>query len=452
MLDVGPAFAECLKQGRYSANSIRSYRQNAGRLLHRAEMLGWGAATPAVLEGWRPILAAFKKIRGAPRGIVRFAIRNGKAPSEFCEADLKAWGDWMERYGRKQRTVRILKGRFRRTMARLGCESLLPKFNCHPQPSEYRIRTSDMPEPLRTEIVALLQWKQARFSKGRPQRGRHRAASARELESWINRLYGFAKNVARFPDIRTLLDLVNENVVGSFAEWALNERKLSRSSMLRLSMIYAAVRHYPSYKNENFDWFSEIFSQLPEDQDAVRLEKKAAKYVPYDVLCTVPNRIRDGRLKKKCDTWHAAWLVHCELLITWLVTLPWRQRNIRECRLRQPETANVFYSPLPALLHMAKPKWVEDALCANPNECFWQFHFRVDETKTGHTVRGILPRRLLPLLEDYLENHRPNSFSNARLIASCDMPESRCGLGLCSSLMKMSLALPPKPCTHRAEP
>lgn len=41
------------------------------------------------------------------------------------------------------------------------------------------------------------------------------------------------------------------------------------------------------------------------------------------------------------------------------------------------------------------------------NQCFWQFHFREGETKTGE-VGGILPRRLIPLLEEYLREHRPH--------------------------------------------
>ena len=71
-------------------------------------------------------------------------------------------------------------------------------------------------------------------------------------------------------------------------------------------------------------------------------------------------------------------------------------------------TFRVFYGQLSPLVHIAKPQWVEDALRVNPAEKFWQFHFCEDETKTGHSVRGILPRRLIPLLEEYLQNHRPN--------------------------------------------
>jgi integrase len=46
-------------------------------------------------------------------------------------------------------------------------------------------------------------------------------------------------------------------------------------------------------------------------------------------------------------------------------------------------------------------------LKTNSEQNFWQFHFREDETKCGNAVRGFLPRRLIPLLEEYLREYRP---------------------------------------------
>ena len=37
----------------------------------------------------------------------------------------------------------------------------------------------------------------------------------------------------------------------------------------------------------------------------------------------------------------------------------------------------------------------------------WQFHFRREETKNGDSVRGVLPRRLIAPLDEYVEEHRP---------------------------------------------
>jgi integrase len=61
---------------------------------------------------------------------------------------------------------------------------------------------------------------------------------------------------------------------------------------------------------------------------------------------------------------------------------------------------------------MAKPRWIEERLRVNPDEKFWQFHFREDETKTGYPVRAFLPRQLIPLLEEYLDHHRAQLVRN----------------------------------------
>jgi len=99
------------------------------------------------------------------------------------------------------------------------------------------------------------------------------------------------------------------------------------------------------------------------------------------------------------------------LLVQWLLTLPWRQRNIRECRIGDPEQANLFKAEKPRFVHLALSPWIEDAIRLDPHFRFWQFHFRPHETKTGsktgHEVRGIVPRQLLSPLEDYLDHHRP---------------------------------------------
>jgi hypothetical protein len=89
--------------------------------------------------------------------------------------------------------------------------------------------------------------------------------------------------------------------------------------------------------------------------------------------------------------------------MSWLVTIPWRQRNIRECQLGH----NLFKAKLSPFDTIARPRWVRERLLANPDEEFWQFHFREKETKTGGDVRSILPRRLVLLLEEYLTQYRP---------------------------------------------
>ena len=183
---------------------------------------------------------------------------------------------------------------------------------------------------------------------------------------------------------------------------------------MRLSMLYGAMRHHPKYKDQDFGWFSTLFDEVPEDDRSLVEEKKAKKSVPYQDLCQIPGAIRAARMKLSHDDAKASRLAHDELLLLWLTTIPWRQRNLRECRIGDPATANVFFAPLPPFIHVAKPNWVVEALKGDPKKAFWQFYFREDETKIGQKVRGVLPRRLIPLLEEYFAIHRP------KLVAKVD--------------------------------
>jgi len=103
-----------------------------------------------------------------------------------------------------------------------------------------------------------------------------------------------------------------------------------------------------------------------------------------------------------------ALLARNELLISWLLILPWRQRNLRECRVGDdPCNVNVFKAERPQLDHLKLPRWLEEAVRTDPHTTFWQYYFREDETKMDHRVRGIIPRALLPILEEYLVTYRP---------------------------------------------
>lgn len=407
LVDVRSRFSDYLKERRYAYNSIRTYRQNTQRLVRWAEQLGWVSGKQSVEEAWKPFLQA---LAGNPRAytcIIFHAIQNCRMPAEFSVADLDGWGETMLRAGRQYRTVRQGKWHFRRALSATGLDVLLPKLVAASRMPAYGIRSAEFPEPLCSQVKELLIWKQAKFAKGRPQWTRHRPVSAKLLEDVICRLFGFAKNIGDYCDATSLPSLFTEEIVSAFVEWGLNERGMSRSALLRLSMLYGAMRHHPKYKNRDYSWFTTLFDRVPDDDQSAMQERKAKKSVPYEDLCKIPAAIREVRLKLTGDDTKASRLAHDELLILWLTTLPWRQRNIRECRLGDPETGNLFFAPLPPYTHVARPEWVEGAFAENPKRSFWQFYFRDEETKSGHKARGILPRRLIPLLEEYLTIHRP---------------------------------------------
>lgn len=405
-----------LKQRRYSPKSIATFQYNLRRLIEKSEELGLSADDRLLIDAWAPVSEALRKIRLAPRSLPGFAIAHGKTPGNFSSEDLDSWGVSRLARGKKHRTVRLQKGLFKRAVREAKLTHLFTKLDTSRR-SDYGIRTDDMPEPLRSEVRGLLIWKQAKFVKGRPQSTRHRPVSARELEAVISRLYGFAVNIQSRTDVNSLAELFCEEIVGDYAEWAVNERNVTRGSLLRLSMIFGALRHHRDYKSYDYSWFSGLCDLFPEDDKESREARKALKKVSFETLSAVPAAIRASAPPERSTPQQVAWAAHDELLMLWLVTLPWRQRNLRECRISGGPHKNLFYAPLSAGQRIAKPNWAEELLNTNKDQPFWQFYFSTPETKTAHEARGILPRRLIGPLERYLEVHRP-------LLVSRDDPGS----------------------------
>lgn len=100
------------------------------------------------------------------------------------------------------------------------------------------------------------------------------------------------------------------------------------------------------------------------------------------------------------------------LLMRWIITLPWRQRNVRECRI-SGKAPNLFKGRIPPFSDVDKPGWVKQHERQNPDAEFWQFRFSTDETKTGIDVHSLLPRQLIEPLEEYLSQFRPHLLRGA---------------------------------------
>ena len=101
-----------------------------------------------------------------------------------------------------------------------------------------------------------------------------------------------------------------------------------------------------------------------------------------------------------------------ELLTFWLSVLPWRQQNLRECRIGGP-VPNLYKGSIPAFGVIDTPAWIRQEQARNPATQFWQFDFAPDETKPKRRIQAALPKQLIPLLEEYLQNHRPKLLKGA---------------------------------------
>jgi integrase len=221
----------------------------------------------------------------------------------------------------------------------------------------------------------------------------------------LGQLFGFIRNV-KGNQPSDLREFFSEENLTDFVRWAINVRKRRCISLIpHLATVKSILTAYRPLTGTDPGWLADLIRQLPtkEDRKLTKLAR-ARKWMDFDRLDRIPDLIR--REIESSSNWspkRRALAVRDELLMKFLVFLLWRQRNIRECRLRE----NLLKTRIQPYSTIDKPQWVEDALSKNPSEEFWQVHFEPGETKGGREVDLLLPQELVPLLEDYLEHHRP---------------------------------------------
>jgi hypothetical protein len=135
--------------------------------------------------------------------------------------------------------------------------------------------------------------------------------------------------------------------------------------------------------------------------------KTARKYLPYELLCSIPGQISQGRNPDLKGTKQDARIAHDALLFLFMVILPIRQKHIRDARIGAAANSNIFKAPVSPTAKIDIPVWAVDELHRNPHAEFWQIYFGACETKSGRNECAILPRKLVPCLEEYLKEHRP---------------------------------------------
>jgi hypothetical protein len=247
----------------------------------------------------------------------------------------------------------------------------------------------------------------APFAAKRSKRARIRKESAGNLQRAFCELYGFAMRMKGTTGIDSVHELVTPEIVNRYVNWALNDRGvLGQSIVSRLVIILAVLSHHPNYSEFDTTWLKELTEAIPVESEMERREKQAAKQVPYSMVEAIPEKLRaERRTAAQSSPRDVAIVVRNQLLMLWLTVLPWRQRNLRECRLGGPRP-NLFKAKIDPWLPIAKPAWVEEELRTNPDAEFWQFKFRPEETKVGNGVHALVPRPLIVLLEEYLAEHR----------------------------------------------
>ncbi len=393
-------FRQFLVDRTYASKSIHSYMNYVRMLLKNAEKSGWTYREPDLPADWAPLSAAAAR-EGCGYVLKHFA-RQGRTPSSITKEDLKAWLQMMVQQGQGYENSRRAARDLRKTLRRAGFTT-----NFAAEITPFRVPMEEFPTELRREVEALLKWKLDKFVPGRPTKCKVREVTALQLLDNICKLYGYATTVAGYTGISSFRQLFTEEIVTDYAGWMITERRtLGNSVKARISRIHAALRHHPGYKDMKLSWVAPLKSQIPEDDPEELEHRKNQKYVPYEELIGIPGQLRSNRPRaEKRGSKSLALEIRNELLIQWFLILPWRQRNIREIRVGG-RTPNLFKGKLPAMSSMSTPNWVKEAVAADLNSEFWQFRFAADETKMKNSMHCVLPRKLVGLLEDYLQNYR----------------------------------------------
>jgi integrase len=394
-------FRPYLESRRYAESTVRTYVNHTRLLLKSAGEFGW--EPKPVQEEWRSVLALAQERKCADLAKYLAGIR--ETPRDVTIEDVDGWVEiciqkrLSQEYSENKRTWfwRLLR----------DCDSTDQTPLCLIREKNYGVPLEQFPEGIRREVVELLRWKSAEYSAKRPKGGRHRAVTSTNLKYLIQALYGFAANIRGESQISTLPQLVEEQIIGAYIEWGINTRKMKGAGLVNdLRMLSAAMRQHPAYKSIDFTWFPSLVNSIPIEHESELKKRKARKYLEYEVLESIPAKVRAERpAAAKKGIREVALLVMQELTMKWFTILPWRQRNLRECRIGGSKP-NLFKGPVSPYSGIDKPEWVEAEERRNPAAQFWQFEFSVDETKTGIEVRALLPRQLIGILEEYLNDSR----------------------------------------------
>jgi hypothetical protein len=395
-----------LESRKYGENSIRTYVNHVRMILLCAESFGWNP-TPVYSQAWMPImeLARSRKCQT----FVQHLAASHRHPDRLTSEDVDRVLSSIP-HDRLSRTAAVRQRReFWRIIRDLEYPNLLPTSIV--RQSNYGIALDAFPDSLKKEVQEVLRWKQAIYALDRPKDARHRPPTLKRLKDIISMVYGFAVNIQGVKGIEGLEALMQKRIVGGFIEWCINERRVKgRSLQHNLRLLSAIFRQHPRYKASDWTWTKSLIDSIPIEPESVTKKRKAEKYLDYATLEAIPEKIRAGRaVAAKKGPKQVALVVRDELLIKWLNILPWRQRNIRECRIDGPEP-NLFKAAVSDLETMELPPWAIEERQKNPAAEFWQFHFSESETKTGCEVHALVPRQLIPLLEEYLRTHRPHLY------------------------------------------
>ncbi|HWH59905.1 MAG TPA: tyrosine-type recombinase/integrase [Terriglobales bacterium] len=394
--DIKPNLRSLLEARHLAENSIRTYVYEIRFILQWARKLGW-AYSLSVPAAWAAIWTASKE-----QNCLRVATDMIKLCADPRQVTAEHLNEWIVKYVVSGHSLQA--GRHRARKLRLILTEGFATQEC-PSASDEAANVN-VPDEFRTEVLRIIRWKTASYAPHRSKDEQIREVTAEHIERTFYSLYRYSQAILRMPISTSISELITFQVLDRYIDWRINEQGILGQTLIsRLSGIKGALRH-PDYRHLLEPWLDELSKGIPTETEDVLAEKRIAKQVPYELAETIPLKVNSERRNAaRKSPKELALTIRNELIMKWLVVLPWRSRNIRECRIHG-DRPNLFKAPINPAAAVSKPDWAQAILDTNPNAEFWQCRFSASETKAKRAVHFLLPRPLIPLLEEYL-GHRP---------------------------------------------
>jgi hypothetical protein len=401
-------------------------------LLKEAKALGW-APDQFLSPQWKSLLPETQRQRCAE--LVRhFALQELEA-GDLTRHDINVWINHnVHERVYSFSTAWLMTSQFTSILLGRGFSNVDPIAAA--RLGRYGKPLKDFPEPLKTRVDEFISfrlrradgtedpnedeeenWDDDDLDTPNPKKRKQiRVVSAKKLEGAICRLYGFLC-LNGCGHIDRVEQLFEKKILRRYKNWLISEHRLEPWAVRGpFKTLIAAALQQKSLMSQSVR-LAKFVRDIPTEPEPERRARMASKSRPYDELGKIPQKIladrlalvaraksnNDGRKRiKRVANIAVAQLAMREFLIKWMLALPWRSRNICDCRI-DGENPNLFKRPLKPYPGIRLPRWVEEARGRDENVEIWQYSFSPKECKGNARIHRILPRELIEPLETYLK-------------------------------------------------
>jgi len=442
-------FIVALARLRIEPQERRRHSDRIKDLLNRANDLGW-KPDQFLSEKWRSYFA--KAQEEGCLELLRHFARLRVEPEKLTIAEIDNWVD--------QRTINrdksfasawTIGSRFT-TMLLKDYPDLDPVSAA--QLDDYAIEVESMAPTLQREVRALITFRRNRadgvddevdhrywddYVNLPPVKKREqiREIRAKQLEAVIRRVCGFLKEKKQYPT--SLKQIFRPKVFEKYRDWLVITRKLEPWAVEGVfAVLVGSALQYQQLAGGRI-WMTNFMRSIPREPNAERRQRMARKTLSYNALHDIPEQLFKERIlipQTPSTSRQIATLAMKELLIRWFLVLPWRARNICECRIRDPKKGadpqdNLYCDIIPPNAPMRIPPWVKSRTDKDPSTTIWQYTFSPDECKGDKRIHRVLPLELIEPLETYLKYRDDlisSAHTNALFLNSKGRPLDDCAL------------------------